>query len=293
MPIERKLTAEQFESAPEEDKLLYVADEDGSYKFVGENVGQLKRGKERLSAEKHALSQNYAALKDKLAQYEADKEEAERLKDVQKSNTEAVEAKWKKKYDRDLAQQKEQLTRLQNTIRGQHRASAIAAEVSEVALPQYKELVYMLYDKRVDVELDTDNIPRVVVKDQEGKNSLDSIKDLTESFKKDKRYKDILKADSAGSGTVKQLKANDGQIPPVGDSVGQPSLGLNVPQGQTFGVPQGQELGVPQGQNLGMSPQNLGGLSHEQFNHFIRTQNPEELAKFTGPLPPETETSPY
>ena len=279
MPIERKLTAEQYEAAPDEDKALYAPEEDGSYKFVAENVGQLKRGKERLSAEKLALSQDYAALKDKVAQYEAEKEEAERKKAVQKSDTEEVNRKWKAKYDRDLTLQKEQLTRLQSTIRNQHRESVIESEVSSVALPQYKEIVRMLYDKKVDVELDSDNIPRVVVKDDDGTKSFDSIKDLTASFKKDKRYKDILKADSAGSGTSKRTKADDGRPPTVGDQVGQPSLGLNVPQGQDMGV-------------IHQQPQYMTGpTGFEEFNQFLRTQDPALMAKVTGEPPPDMDES--
>ena len=284
MPIERKLTAEQYDAAPDEDKSLYAPDEDGSYKFVAENAGQLKRGKERLAAEKHSLSQDYAALKDKVAQYEAEKEETEHKKAVAKSKTEEVEARWKKKYDRDLGIQKEQLARLQSRIRDQHREGVINAEVNDVALPQYKEIVRMLYDKRVGVDLDADGVTQVVIKDEDGGNSLDSIKDLTASFKKDKRYKEIFKADSVGSGTVKQAKANDGRIPPVGDSVGHPSLGVAVPQGLNAG------MNVPQGQDFSANMA-MGGMSveHERFNQFLREQNPETIAKFTGPPPTEPE----
>lgn len=265
MVIPREITTEQYEEASAEDKAMYEPGEEGKYNFVGQNAGELKRAKERVSSEKNLMSQELAALKSKVREYESIKEEAEHKKAVAKADSEAVNKKWQVKYDRDLKEQKQLLQQLQSTVRQQHRQTAIDNEVSQVALPQYKEIVKMLYDRRVDVELDSDNIPTVIVKDEEGQNSLETIKDLTESFKKDKRYKEILKGDSVGSGTVKQKKPDDIR-PPVGDPVGKPSLE--------------QQVRTPYSGDF--------EADAKRYAHF-RNAPAEDLEKFTGPLPDEEE----
>ena len=267
MVIPREITTEQYEEATPEDKAMYEPGEDGKYNFVGQNAGELKRAKERVSSEKNLMSQELAALKSKVREFESIKEEAEHKKAVAKADSEAVNKKWQQKYDRDLKEQKQLLEQLQTTVRQQHRQTAIDNEVSQVALPQYKEIVKMLYDRRVDVELDSDNIPTVVVKDESGQNSLETIKDLTESLKKDKRYKDILKGDSVGSGTVKQKKPDDIRQP-VGDPVGRPSLE--------------QQVRAPYAGDY--------AADLKKYNDYMNAPA-ESLEKFTGPLPEEEEDS--
>ena len=273
MVIPREITAEQYDEATPEDKAMYEPGEEGKYTFVGQNAGELKRAKERVSSEKNIMSQELAALKSKVRDYETSREEAEHKKAVAKADSEAVNKKWQQKYDRDLKEQKQLLERLQTTVRQQHRQTAIENEVSQVALPQYKEIVKMLYDKRVDVELDSDNIPTIVVRDEEGKNSLDTIKDLTESFKKDKRYAEILKGESVGSGAVKQVKPDE-KRPPVGDPVGQSSTGqMNVPQNLP---PYGEMAGL-QGQNSFSN----SDMDFAKFNQFLRVPA-EQIKNYTG-----------
>ena len=280
MVIPREITTEQFEEASVEDKAMYEPGEEGKYVFVGQNAGELKRAKERVSSEKNIMSQEVAALKSKVREYESAKEDAEHKKAVAKADSEAVNKKWQQKYDRDLAEQKQLLERLQSTVRQQHRQQTIDKEVEQVALPQYKEIVKMLYDKRVDVELDDDNIPTIVVKDEEGKNSLDTIKDLTESLKKDKRYSEILKGDSLGSGTVRRKKPDD-KRQPVGDPVGQPSTGqMNVPPD----LPPYSEMAGQQGQN----PLGASNAEFAKFNRFLRIPA-EQIKDYIGEPPEEAE----
>ena len=263
--IPREISSEEFDKASAEDKAMYTQGEEGKYKFVGVNAGELKRAKERVSAEKTMVKQELDVLKSKVAAFETAKEEAEHKKAVAKADSEAVDKKWRQKYERDLAEQKQHLTRLQNTIRDQHRNTVIENEVNQAALPQFKDIVRMLYDKRVDVELDPDNIPKIIVKEEDGKVSFDTIKDLTDSLKKDSRYKDILKGDSVGSGTVKQKKPDE-PSPPVSDPVGRPSLE--------------QQARTP------YSGDYMADL--QKYNNYMNAPA-EELEKFTGPLPDEEE----
>ena len=266
MVIPREITAEEYEKASDEDKAMYEAgSEEGKYSFVGVNAGELKRAKERVSSEKNLVKQELEALKKKVSAFEAAKEEAEHKKVVDRADSEAVNKKWQQKYDRDIAEQKQNLAQLQDAIRQQHRNTVIENEVASSALPQFKDIVRMLYDKRVDVELGDDNIPKIVVKDEDGKVGFDTIKDLTASLKKDSRYKDILKGDSVGSGAVKQTKP-DAPRPPVSDPVGRPSLE--------------QQVRTPYSGDYGADLQ--------KYNTYMNAPA-EELEKFTGPLPDEEE----
>lgn len=270
MPIQRTLTAEEYEEFPQEDKDLYTQAADGSYKLDVENVGALRRANERVKADKTLLSQEYEAMKEKLAKYESEKEAAEQKKQLDKEDIQKNDARWRAKYDKDLAEAKQQYVALQNLIKAQHRQKVIDEAVAETSAPQYKEIVRMLYDKRVDVEIDHDNVPRSIIKDNEGNVTSDTIKDLTKEFRRDKRYADILKSDPVGSGTVKRKKADD-QLPPVGDLTGHQSS-----QRVFSGHPSSQRRDTAY-----QLPEEF-----DKINSF-RQANPDKLESFTGPLPPE------
>lgn len=263
MVIKRTLTADEYNGASQEDKDLYRANDDGGYDFIGENAGALKRGKERLASEKTSLNQEYLAMKEKLREYESEKEEAARKQDLQKADSQKVDERWRKKYDKDLQEQKDHLTRLQNTIKSQHREGVINNVVNEVALPQYKEIVKMMYDKRVDVELDADNVPRTVIKDVDNNATQDSIKELTKEFRKDTRYADIFKTDSKGRGTV---------------------------ENKATPLPQSPQQQFPyQEQQMELGDSHKGALPITNQLDFAKFMNahPNELKNYTGDLPPE------
>ena len=203
MGIERELTAEQYTALPETDKELYSETAtDGKHLFVGENAGALKRAKDRVVEEKRELAKQLAEYREKEAMAQKAKAEAEHRKVVASDDNAKLDKKWKEQYDKDIGIREAKLNRLQQMIKKQHLDRAIDKAVDEVARPKFRHLIRPLYEKRVTAEIDDNDAVRLVVKDEHGNPSSDTIQDLTNEFKEDKRNEDIFKGEVVGSGTT-------------------------------------------------------------------------------------------
>ena len=212
MPIERSLTSEQFQALPEIDKPLYEANDSGGYTFNGGNVGALKRAKDHEVAKRRDVTKELESIKKQLASIESAKAEAEHNKTVETQNNEALNKSWQEKYDKAIAKEQERSNKLQESIRRSHRETVIENLTNELSVPKFAHLVKPMIEKRIDVKLNDDGLPQTIIKDTEGKETANTIKDLTEELRGDKRNADVLKDMPVGSGTTDQPKSKDLQV---------------------------------------------------------------------------------
>lgn len=221
MAIERVLTPDKYQSLSAEDKALYELSDSGSdYKFVGENAGALKRVKDHEVAKRRELTKELLQIKDKLAELESAKEEAEHNKAIESKDHDKINQRWQEKYDKDLNKEIERTKQLQSMMLKSHRENVIDQLTTELAVPKFKHLVRPLIEARIDAELSPEHTPRTIVKDSDGKATANTIKDLTKELLADKRNEDVLKGEAVGSGTTSQSQPRD---PQVGDQKVEPS----------------------------------------------------------------------
>ena len=222
MVIPKTLTAEEFKSAPPEDQALYSKGEDESYTFVGENAGELRRGKSRVSAALEKVQRERDEALSKLNDYEESKAQAELAKEEQAK--EAADAKqideyWKGKHQKEIKAKDEIINKLNQSIINQYRDSVITTQASKLAMPEHDYVIKLALRQRINATIDSEGRPQTVVYDQDGRPGHDTLDDLAKEFKKDPRFKSLLKGAEVGSGTAKPQEAS---APPA--SVKEPAV---------------------------------------------------------------------
>ena len=212
MPIERSLTTEQYQALPEIDKPLYEATDSGGYQFSGGNVGALKRAKDHEVAKRRDVTKELESIKKQLASIESAKADAEHNKAVETQNNEALNKSWQEKFDKAIAKEQERSAKLQESIRRSHLESVINDVTNDLSVPKFAHLVKPMIEKRIDVKLNDDGRPQTIIRDLEGNETENTIKDLTKELRADKRNADVLKDIPVGSGTTDQPKSQDLQV---------------------------------------------------------------------------------
>ena len=223
--IVRELATAEYEALPDVDKNLYVAGEDGKYTFVGENAGELKRGKLRLSQEKEELRIKMSELEKQLKGQEdanADADKARKAADAEK-----LDAAWKGKYDADVGARDARIKALEANIIRQHKAATIAKMVAEHALPDKKGHLELYLKQHLKSELGEDGAPRVIVLDGDEKDTRLSLDKLMEQLHTDKSINHTLRGTS-GSGADDETGNKPTPTPahPIGDPGQQKELSM-------------------------------------------------------------------
>ena len=210
MVIPRTLTADEFKAAPADDQALYAQGEDGSYSFVGENAGELRRGKIRVSTDLNKAQRERDSALQKLAEYEQKQEDAAKEKEAKEAKStqdvKKIEEYWQTKMNREIKSRDEQINKLRNASLTQYQNSIISAQASKLALPEHEYVIKLALEKRVKATLDNDGNPQTVIYGNDGQPSHDTLEDLAKEMKKDPRFKTLLKGAEVGSGTTKPQK---------------------------------------------------------------------------------------
>lgn len=206
MVIPKTLSADEFKAAPPEDQALYSKGEDDSYTFVGENAGELRRGKSRVSAALEKVQRERDEALAKLTDYEESKAQAELAKEEQAK--EAADAKqideyWKGKHQKEIKAKDEIINKLNQSIINQYRDSVITSQASKLAMPEHDYVIKLALRQRINATIDSEGRPQTVIYDQDGRAGHDTLDDLAKEFKKDPRFKSLLKGNEVGSGTAK------------------------------------------------------------------------------------------
>lgn len=203
MTIQRTLSADEFRGASAEDQALYAEADDGNYTFVGENAGELRRGKTRLSADLAKTARERDELAAKLAEYERGKEEAAHEKETKASvDAKRIDEYWKAKHAKELKAKDDHIKRLEQSALRQYRDSIVTSQASKLALPEHEYVIKLALEKRINATLDSEGKPQTVIYDSDGRAGHDSLADLEKEFKKDARFKKLLKGADVGSGTA-------------------------------------------------------------------------------------------
>lgn len=249
MVIKRELTTEEYNNAPDQDKSLY-SQQGESYVFVAENAGELRRGKARLHDDYSTVVRERDELSKKLQEIEKAKDEATHQKVVDTSDVKKLDETWKAKYSKLEAEQSKQISELKTSIVNSKRNAIINELSSTLVLPEYTEVMKSVLRERVGISLDEKKEPQVVVFDDSGKATHDTIKDLTKALKADKRYNRLLKgSEEKGSGASIKPQ-NPSSLPPFG------------------------EMSRPE-------PVNELGKARQQLNNLLNA-NPTQLEKIIG-----------
>lgn len=207
MVIPRTLSADEFKAAPSEDQSLYAKGDDGSYSFVGENAGELRRGKIRVSTDLTKAQRERDAALQKLAEIEQREEavakekeekEAKASKDVKK-----IEEYWQTKMNREIKSRDDAIAKLRNSALKQYQDGIISSQASKLALPDHEYVVKLALEKRIKATMDSDGNPQTVIYGSDGQPGHDTLEDLAKEFKKDPRFKSLLKGAEVGSGASK------------------------------------------------------------------------------------------
>ena len=217
MVIPKVLAEDAFNSAPKEDQALYVKGDDGNYNFVGENADTLRRGKMRVAAEKEEAIKELETLKEKYNEMQSLKDDEDNADKMKKADdVKTLDEVWKAKHTKEINAREEQINKLTTTILNQYKERIIAEKASEIAIPEFVDIAKVLLNDRIKITLDSKGVPTPVVYDADRNVTKDSISDLTEELKKDKRYERMMKGAEVGSGANKPR--SPGRASPIGDS---------------------------------------------------------------------------
>lgn len=217
MVIPRTLSADEFKAAPPDDQSLYSKGDDGNYNFIGENAGELRRGKSRVSGDLAKAQRERDEALSKLQEFERVQAEAAQEKEAKEAKKTAdvkqIDEYWKTKHQKELKNKDETISRLQESIVSGYRDSVVNAQASKLALPGHEYVIKLALKERINASLDSDGRPQTIIYDQDGRPGHDTLDDLVKDFKKDPRFKALLKGNEVGSGTAKPPK----QSVPAGD----------------------------------------------------------------------------
>ena len=187
----------------------------------------------KLANEKAALARERDEYAKKLAEYQLketkaqEEEEAQKRDELAKSgDAEKVKTAYQAKYDKDISALQEQNLVLQRQIVARDRDSVVADAITEHAMPGKEHVVKLLLKDRVKAKLGEDGKSQIVIHDEDGNISADSLKDLIKSLRNDDRNKEFFKAKTGRGGLsdrkpVDHTKPNPGQFPTPGSTTVQ------------------------------------------------------------------------
>lgn len=198
MKLKRKITKAEFEALPEAQQGLYVADNEDYVLDIEDPAF------ENLKSEKKAIQ-------DKLAKYEA--EEEERIRKAEErakkraeeeyakakgdKDIEAVEKSWQEKYDKLNAEKTASDERYSDYV----KKSLIDSEVMRMAneISTAPTLLAPHIRSRLDVDF-TGEQPKLIVLDNNGMRSANTVAELQKSFIDNKDFSAIIKITTANGG---------------------------------------------------------------------------------------------
>ena len=221
--IARELSAGDYEQLPANDKELYAAGEGGKFIFIGENAGELKRGKLRLSEDNKNMRDKMSELEKKIKGQDdanADADKARKAADAEK-----LDAAWKGKYDADVGTRDAKIAALEANIIRQHKAAVISELVAKHALPDKRGHLELYLKQHLRTELGEDGSPKVIVRDADEKDTTLTVDKMMEELHNDTSINYSLRGTS-GSGADDKPTGNNPPTPtpaqPIGDH-GQPT----------------------------------------------------------------------
>ena len=198
MKLKRKITKAEFEALSEVQQGLYVADNDDYVLDIEDSAF------ENLKSEKKAIQ-------DKLAKYEAEEEERIRkaeerakkkaLEEYEKAkddkDIEAIEKSWQEKYDKLNAEKTASDERYSNYV----KKALIDTEVMRMAneISTAPTVLAPHIRSRLDVDF-TGEQPKLIVLDNNGMRSANTVAELQKSFIDNKDFNAIIKITTANGG---------------------------------------------------------------------------------------------
>jgi len=197
--LKRKIDKDEFEKLPKDVQKEYTAEGDGYILDVEgfEDVGELRRAKDREAADAKKFKKELKEATDKLAALEGD--EGKRAKDIAK-----LEKEWQEKTTAEAAK----VAARDKTIAGmlvKAAAEGMAGKISKVPVLMAKAIA-----ERLSVD-HTGDEPKLVVHGKDGKPSDLTLEQLQKEFVANKDYADIIIGTKAsGSGTPREPERKPG-----------------------------------------------------------------------------------
>lgn len=198
MKLKRKITKAEFEALSEVQQGLYVADNDDYVLDIEDSAF------ENLKSEKKAIQ-------DKLAKYEAEEEERIRkaeerakkkaLEEYEKAkddkDIEAIEKSWQEKYDKLNAEKTASDERYSDYVKKALIDTEVMRMTNEISTAP--ALLAPHIRSRLDVDF-TGEQPKLIVLDNNGMRSANTVAELQKSFIDNKDFNAIIKITTANGG---------------------------------------------------------------------------------------------
>jgi len=194
MALKRKITKDDFDKLSADIKAEYT-EKDGEYVLDldgdgDEDVGALRRAKDRAAQERKEALARAKAAEDKLA--ELDNNDARKSGDIER-----LEASWKDKLDTQKTEYEDRLT-TKDTFISQTLVDSVAQNIAN-SISTVPALLLPHIKARLTADLDGDS-PTTKVLDADGKPSAATVKELTQEFVDNKDYASIIQANKASGG---------------------------------------------------------------------------------------------
>lgn len=206
MALKRKLTEEDYNKLSKDLKEYYKK-ADGGDEYIletegDEDTGALKRAKDhekglRQKAEKELreLKEAQTTLQEELDALKAGNEDTKKGK---KGDTDAVEAAWKAKHEKEVKKLTDQITALQDKM----KASAVEAAATKMAAElagDNAELILPHIQRRLQAEL-TEGVVNLKVMGSDGQVSALTPAELQKEFLSNEKFSTIVVGSKASGG---------------------------------------------------------------------------------------------
>lgn len=211
-----KITKEQYEQLPDFMKAMFVQTDDGGYESKdSEDVGALKRGKDRERDAKKEAQKEAKELREKLKAYQ-EKEDADAEDKAKKEgDISKLQAKWEKKHKDEIALKDEEIASLTSEI----TSLVLDSTANELAqISTVPDLMVDVFKKRLSLDRENGK-PIARVLDADGEISPMSLEDLKTEFANNPKYSAIMVASKASGGSKPSEPASG---PASGGSDSQP-----------------------------------------------------------------------
>ena len=143
----------------------------------------------------------------KLAEIQAQSEQAELDKAVQNKDVEALQ----KKYDGDLQGRDQLIRTLQQQIANDKRDLAVRDVVSDLFMDKHRRAGDAIVSKRIGATVNEKGEPELIIKDELGKPTKMDLEAFKKELQGDKELEDYLKGAEVGSGST----GNRAQVAPA------------------------------------------------------------------------------
>lgn len=207
MAMKNTLTKAQYDKLSDELKEHYEVSDDGKTYTLdvdgAEDVGELKRGKDRANADNKELKKKLREAEAKLAEIDGD--DARKSGDIDRITKQKDE-----KYNKDVGERDDKIGNLRKRL-GEDALNSVANAMA-VRISKAPKLMLPHIKGKLVAEIDDDDNVSIKVLGDDGKPSTTSLENFEKALVNDKDFADIIigSKSSGGGGASRKDASNNG-----------------------------------------------------------------------------------